>query len=68
MPSKELISAINSYEKYYETHGASEELINAYVLACGTAYKEDVEYGKQVSARAKELIEKFILENVLHGI
>ena len=58
MPSKELISAINSYEKYYETHGASEELINAYVLAAQTAYKEDKETGLKVSARTKEIIEQ----------
>lgn len=60
MVSKELENAINSYEKYYETHGVSEELINVYVMACGTAYKEDIEYGKQVSARAKGIIEQFI--------
>ena len=60
MVSKELENAINSYEKYYETHGISEELINAYVMACGTAYKEDREYGLTVSARAKEIIEQYI--------
>ena len=64
MPSKELVSAINSYEKYYETRGASEELIEAYVMAVDTALNQekDREYGLKVSARAKELIEGFIVE------
>jgi phage terminase large subunit-like protein len=29
-------------------------------MACGAAYKEDVEYGKEISKRAKEVIELFI--------
>ena len=60
MASKELINAVQGYENYIQQHGVTEELINAYVMACGTAYKEDIEYGKQVSARAKEIIEQFI--------
>ena len=62
MVSKELQNAINGYENYIERHGITEEVVNAYVLACGTAYKEDIEYGKQVSARAKEIIERFVLD------
>lgn len=60
MASKELINAVQGYENYIQQHGVTEELINAYVMACGTAYKEDIEYGKKVSARAKELIQEFI--------
>ena len=60
MVSKELENAIQSYEDYINANGIDENVINAYVMACGTAYKEDIEYGKQVSARAKEIIEKFI--------
>lgn len=60
MASKELINAVQGYENYIQQHGVTEELINAYVMACGTAYKEDVEYAKKVSDRAKEIIEKFI--------
>ena len=62
LASKELQNAINGYENYIERHGITEEVVNAYVLACGTAYKEDVECGKQVSARAKEIIEQFIAD------
>ena len=60
MVSKELENAIQGYENYINVNGIDENLINAYVMACGTAYKEDIEYGKQVSARAKEIIEQFI--------
>lgn len=60
MASKELINAVQGYENYIQQHGVTEELINAYVMACGTAYKEDVEYAKKVSARAKEIIQEFI--------
>ena len=60
MVSKELENAIQSYEDYINVNGIDENVINAYVMACGTAYKEDIEYGKQVSARAKKIIEQFI--------
>ena len=60
MVSKELENAIQSYENYINANGIDENVISAYVMACGTAYKEDIEYGKQVSARAKEIIEQFI--------
>ena len=60
MVSTELQNAIQGYENYINTNGIDENVINAYVMACGTAYKEDIEYGKQVSARAKEIIEQFI--------
>ena len=60
MVSKELENAIQGYENYINVNGIDENLINAYVMACGTAYKENIEYGKQVSARAKDIIEQFI--------
>ena len=60
MVSKELENAIQSYEDYINANGIDENLINAYVMACGTAYKEDIEYGKKVSARAKEIVEQYI--------
>lgn len=63
MPSKELQSAINSYEQFYTRHGLSEELIDAYCQATGTAFGEkDIPYALTVSARAKELIEQFVLK------
>ena len=62
MVSKELEDAIQSYEDYINANGIDENVINAYVMACGTAYKEDIEYGKQVSARAKGIIEQFVLD------
>jgi predicted phage terminase large subunit-like protein len=60
MTSKELIEAISSYENYIKIKGIDEDVVNAYLLATKTAYREDVEYGKKVSARAKEVIREFI--------
>lgn len=62
MASKEIISAIQSYENYISRHGISEEVIDAYVQATNTAIigEKDIDYGINVSARAKELIEQFV--------
>lgn len=61
--SKELIDAINGYENYIASNGITEEAIEAYVLAAETAINQekDLEYGFKVTARAKELIEQFVL-------
>ena len=61
--SKELTRTIEGYEKYINANGITEEVIEAYVLAVGTAIEKekDVKYGLKLSARAKELIEQFVL-------
>ena len=61
--SKELIEAIESYENYISANGITEEAISAYILAAETAINQekDKEYGFKVTARAKELIESFVL-------
>ena len=62
--SKELTRTIEGYEKYINANGITEEVIEAYVLAVGTAIEKekDVKYGLKLSARAKELIERFVLK------
>ena len=62
--SKELIEAIQSYENYISANGITEEAISAYVLAAETAInkEKDKEYGFKITARAKELIESFVLK------
>lgn len=60
MISRELQGAIQGYENYILVRGIDEQVIDAYVMACGTAYREDMEFGEKVSARAKEIIEQFI--------
>lgn len=64
MASKEIISAIQSYENFINQHGISEEVIEAHCQAAQVAIigEKDTEYGLKVSARAKELIEKFVLK------
>lgn len=61
MASQGLISTVDSYENYIERNGIDEQVINAYVDACSVAIngEKDIEYGLQLTKRAKELIEDF---------
>ena len=61
MASQSLISTVDSYENYIERNGIDEQVINAYVDACSVAIngEKDIEYGIQLTKRAKELIEGF---------
>ena len=62
MASIELQNAINGYENYILTNGIDENVVEAFVLATQTAYKEDKKTGLKISARAKEIIERFVLD------
>ena len=70
MASLELQKAVKRYENYIERKGIDEELINAYVLASGTALSQekDIEYGLKVSERAKSLINQFTTKNSIGDI
>lgn len=70
MASLELQRAVKGYENYIERKGIDEELINAYVLASGTALSQekDIEYGLKVSERAKTLINQFTTRNSIGDI
>lgn len=61
MASQSLISTVNGYENYIKDKGIDEQVINAYVDACSVAVngEKDIEYGLQLTKRAKELIEGF---------
>ena len=61
MASQSLISTVDSYENYIERNGIDEQVINAYVDACSVAIngEKDIEYGLQLTKRAKGLIEDF---------
>lgn len=61
MASQSLISTVNGYENYIKGKGKDEQVINAYVDACSVAIngEKDIEYGLQLTKRAKELIEGF---------
>ncbi len=65
MASSSLISAVNQYEKYIESNRISEAVVNAYIEAAQVALQteKDIEYGLKVSARAKQLAEKFIFDS-----
>ena len=62
MASKELITTVQGYENYIAAHGVDEEVINAYVQAVEVALRQekDVEYGLNVSKRAKSITENMI--------
>lgn len=61
MASKQLINAVNGYENYIKKNGIDEQVINAYADACSVAIngEKDVEYGLQLTERAKDIIERF---------
>lgn len=61
MASQSLISTVNGYENYIKDKGKDEQVINAYVDACSVAIngEKNIEYGLQLTKRAKELIEGF---------
>lgn len=60
--SEELKRAVSDYENYISAHGIDESLINAYVQAVQVAFlsEKDVEYGLQVSKRAKSIVDQFV--------
>jgi hypothetical protein len=65
LASSSLISAVNQYEKYIESNEISEAVVNAYIEAAQVALQteKDIEYGLKISARAKQLAEKFIFDS-----
>lgn len=65
MASSSIISTVNGYENYIQVHGVDEQVMDAMSEAARVAIltEKDVEYGLNVSARAKELTEKFIFQS-----
>lgn len=62
MASKYLMDAVKGYDDYLLKHGLDESVLQAYVLATQTAYKDekDIPYGKMVAAKAKQLVNDMI--------
>lgn len=62
MASQSLINTIQGYENYIVENGIDEDVINAYVMAAGTALltEKDSEYGLQLTERAKKLINQLV--------
>lgn len=65
MASSSLISTVNGYENYIQVHGVDEQVMDAMAEAARVAIltEKDVEYGLNVSERAKELKEQFIFQS-----
>lgn len=62
MASRELEEKVNSYFEYASENGTTDEVIDALVMACSTAFKNehDKEYGLKISAKTKKLIEDYV--------
>ena len=62
MASKYLMDAVKGYDAYLLKHGLDESVLQAYVLATQTAYKDekDIRYGKMVAAKVKQLVNDMI--------
>lgn len=56
--------AIRDYENYISRKGIDQEVVNAYVEAAQIILsgRKDKEYGLKVSARAKKLIENYVMQ------
>lgn len=65
MSNLELVKYINSAENYVLNHGIDEAVISAFIEASKMAIltDKDIEYGKQISSRAKSLINTFTKKN-----
>ena len=68
MASQELQKIIAGYENYINVNGATEEIVNAYCMACETAIlsEKDIEYGLTLTKRSKGLIE-ILVERLTGG-
>ena len=62
--SETLIETVKSYEEYINKYGIDEQVISAYIRAAKVAIsaEQDIKYGLELTKRAKELTEKFILK------
>ena len=62
MASQELQKIIAGYENYIKVNGATEEIVNAYCMACETSIlsEKDIEYGLTLTKRSKGLIESLV--------
>lgn len=61
MASSSLISAVNGYEKFLQTHEIDESVIDAYIDASKVAIltEKDTKYGLNITKRTKDVIDKF---------
>lgn len=61
MASSSLISAVDGYEKFLQTHRIDESVIDAYIDASKVAIltEKDTKYGLNITKRTKDIIDKF---------
>lgn len=63
MASKELSKALNSYEQFYNKHGLSLDLVNAFFTAVFWSNEKDndIETALKIAPRAKELMNQYVI-------
>lgn len=64
MASENLKQTIREYENYIQANGVDWRVVQAYAKACAVAIngENDIHYGLQLAKRAKELTERYCLE------
>ena len=64
MASQHLIDAVQGYENYIQASGIDEQVIDAMIEAGRTAIvsEKDIKYGLEITKRAKELINQFVID------
>lgn len=69
MASIELIKAVESYDKYINENGVSEQAVDAYMEACRTAFlnEKDHVYGMVISEKCKQHIFNLIYMSTQGG-
>ena len=68
MASLELQKAVQGYENYIKTNGISQDVVDAYFMACQAAFseKEELSFCFKITSRTKSIIDSYI-KNITGG-
>ena len=62
MASLELQKAVQGYENYIKTNGITQDVVDAYFMACQAAFieKEELSFCFKITSRTKSIIDSYI--------
>lgn len=68
MASLELQKAVQGYENYIKTNGITQDVVDAYFMACQAAFseKEELSFCFKITSRTKSIIDSYI-KNITGG-
>ena len=68
MASLELKKAVQGYENYIKTNGITQDVVDAYFMACQAAFseKEELNFCFKITSRTKSIIDSYI-KNITGG-